>query len=261
MKNLKLFFSFWKLNLLSELEYKTSFFIQVVMMVLNDIMYFLVWIFLFAKFQTVWWLDKWQFATLLSINVMVFAIIHIFFAWYEKIWNIIENWNLDSHLLLPKNLLFRLYCSKTSASAIWDLIYAFMIMIFIPNLSLVLVLKIIFFSIIWSMAFLWFMTIFWALSFYIWSSRNLYRAMLESLLWPSHYPPKIFENVIFKIIFICIIPVYFTSFGLLEIILEFDFYKFIFILLWNIVFLSIWIFSFYNWLKRYESWNLVTTNV
>lgn len=107
MKTLILIFQFWKLNLLSAMEYKMSFFTQVFMMILNDFLFFTVWIFFFKIFGTIGWLKIWEYAIMLSIMVMVFWIVHTFFNGYYRIAQMIEEGKLDSHLLLPKNILVR----------------------------------------------------------------------------------------------------------------------------------------------------------
>lgn len=261
MWTIKIIFQFWKMNLLSAFEYKISFFTQVFVMIINDFLFFAVWIFFFKIFKTIWWLDIWKFAILLSIMVMVFWIVHTFFYGYLKIWQMIEDWKLDSHLLLPKNILVRLITSSMMTTAIWDIIYAFLLMLLIPNLTLFMVFQIVFYSIIWSFTFIWFMLIFVSLSFFIWSSKNIVRWVMESLLWPSHYPPAIFDWTILKYIFMTIVPVYFVVFWQFELMLDFNFEKFIFLILWSLSFVIVWISVFYSWLKRYESWNMINTNI
>lgn len=261
MKTLVLILHFWKLNLLSAMEYKLSFFTQVFMMVVNDALFFLVWVFFFKIFWTIWGLDIWKFAILLSIMVMVFWIVHTFFNGYYRIGQMIEEWKLDSHLLLPKNILVRLITSSMMVSAIWDIAYAFLIMFLIPNLTFLIVLKIVTFAIIWSFTLIWFMLIFTSLSFFIWSSRNIIRWIFDAILRPSHYPPWIFEWTILKYIFMTLIPVYFIVFAPFELILNFSFEKLLFLIWWSIFFVFLWSRVFYIWLKRYESGNMINTNI
>lgn len=261
MKTISLMLHFWKLNFLSALEYKMSFFIQVFMMIVNDALFFFVWILFFKIFGTIGGLDMGHFAILLSIMVMVFWIVHTFFAGYYKIWMLIEEGKLDSHLLLPGNLLVRLTTSSMMTVAIGDILYAFLLMFLIPNLSIFIVVQIIFYAMIGSITFIGFMLIFTSLSFYIGSSRNIVKWMFEWLLWPSHYPPGIFEGTILKYILMTILPVYFMVFAQFELVLEFRLEKFLFLIWWSIFFLALWSFVFYRGLKRYESGNMIQTNV
>lgn len=238
-----------------------SFFIQIFMMIVNDFLFFLIWIFFFKIFWTIWGLDYGTFAILLSIMVMVFWIVHTFFNGYYRIWTMIEEWKLDSYLLLPKNILVRLIASSMMTVAIGDIIYSFMLMTIIPDVNAFIILKIIFYSLIWSVTFIWFMLLFTSLAFYTWSSKNLTKWIFESLLWPSHYPPWIFDWTILKYIFMTIVPVYFVVFGQFELMIEFSIKKFLVLIGWTLFFLFLWTFVFYKWLKRYESGNMVNTNV
>jgi ABC-2 type transport system permease protein len=261
MQTIKIILHFWKLNLLSALEYKLSFFTQVFMMILNDFLFVFIWVLFFKIFWSIWWLDIWTFFILISIMVLVFWIMHTFFWWYSQIGYLIENWKIDSHLLLPKNILIRLIVSWLMISAIWDVFYSFIVMCFIPNLTFLMVIQIIFYSIIWSFTFLGFMIIFNSLSFYIWSSKNIVTWMFEWVLWPSHYPPWIYDGSFLKYVFLTILPVYFIIFWEFKLILNFDFLLLLKLLLASIFFLSFWFFVFYKWLKKYESWNMINTNI
>jgi ABC-2 type transport system permease protein len=252
---------YWKLNFLSLMEYKVSFLVAIVSMILNDILFISIWYMFFLKFWNIWWIEFWTFAVLLSIFVLVFAIIHIFFCGYQNIWLLIEQWKLDSQLLLPKNMLLRVLASKMDASAFWDLIYAFMLMIFIPNLTILLVLKMVFLAIFWAMTFLWFFLIFNSITFYIWSSRNLTRGIFDAIMWPTHYPPWVFEWSFLKVIFLTILPVYFIIFLPFELSLNFTLEWFLILFFWSLSWLVLWVFIFYKWLQRYESGNMMYTNV
>ncbi|NDK08436.1 hypothetical protein EOM39_04295 [Candidatus Gracilibacteria bacterium] len=261
MQTIKIILQFWKLNLLSAMEYKVSFIIQVFGMIINDFMFILVWIFFFKIFKTLGGLDIGTFAILLSIMVMVFGIMHTFFNGYSKIVSMIEEGKLDSYLLLPKNLLIKLLASSMMTSAIGDLIYAFLLMFLIKDLTVFRVIEIIILSIIGSITFLGFLLIFISLTFYIGSSKNIIRGAFESILGPSHYPPGIFNGTILKYLFMSIIPVYYVVFGQFELVLNFSLLLLLKLIMGSIFFLSLGVFAFYRGLKRYESGNMLNVNV
>jgi len=258
---MKILLQYWKLNFLSLIEYKLNFLIEISSMILNDILFVSIWYMFFMKFWSIWWMNFWEYAILMSIMVIIFAYVHIFFWNYQSIWIMIEEWKLDSHLLLPKNILLRLLSGKMITSAFWDLIFWIMLMFFIPNLTILIVFKILILSFIGSLVFIWFLLIFVSLSFYFWSSKNLIRWIFESILWPSHYPPNIFEWTVLKYLFMTIIPVYFVVFLPYELVSNFSFIWFIYLILATLLFLSLWVTIFFRWLKRYESGNMINTNI
>ena len=53
MKELKFLLAVWQANLLSVMEYRISFITQVLGMMLNDFMYFAIWIIFFQQFKDV----------------------------------------------------------------------------------------------------------------------------------------------------------------------------------------------------------------
>lgn len=258
---MKIILQYWKLNFLSIIEYKISFLIQFLSMIINDILFVSIWYMFFMKFWTIWGMNFNNFAVLMIIMVFVFAIVHIFFWWYYSLPIMIEQWKLDNHLLLPKNILVRLISNYMMVAAFWDLIFWFMLMYFIPDFSFLLVLKIIVVSIFWAITFLWFLFIFWSLSFFIWSSKNLLRWVFEAVLWPSHYPPWIFEWTILKYIFMTILPIFLIVFLPYNLVIDFSIEWFLVLIFWSLFFLFLWFFTFYKWLKKYESGNMLNTNV
>ncbi|MFA5917138.1 MAG: ABC-2 family transporter protein [Candidatus Gracilibacteria bacterium] len=261
MQTIKLILHFWKLNILSAMEYKVSFIIQIIGMIVNDFMFFLIWVFFFRIFGTLGGLDIGKFAILLSIMVMVFGILHTFFNGYSKIGMMIEEGKLDNYMLLPKSLLVKLIVSSMMISAIGDILYSFLLMFLIPNLTIIMIFEIVFLSIIGSFTFLGFMLIFISLSFYIGSSRNIIRGFFDAILGPSHYPPGIFDGTILKYVFMTIIPVYFTVYGQFELVLNFTLGGLIKLILGSIFFLSLGTLIFYKGLKKYESGNIINVNV
>ncbi len=253
--------NFWKVNLLSAMEYKTSFVLQVFLMIVNDTVFMFVRYFFFQKFGNIWWTDFYGFLPLLSIEVMAFAFFHVFFGWYKKIPELVMNWWLDSYILRPKNILLTILINWMSISAIGDFFYGIALMMFLPNITIWLWLWMIFLSFFGGMVFLGFLLIFISMAFFIWSSRELFDAVFQSVMWPVHYPPKIFDWTILKYIFMSIIPAYYVWFLPYELALSFSWLKLMILIFAAVFFLSLWSMVFYLWLKKYESGNAINVNL
>lgn len=187
---------------------------------------------------------------------------HIFLYGSRKIGEIIMQGQLDVHLLLPKNILLRILVSGFSISAIWDLLYGIGLLFLIKDLTIIFVIKVIFVSICAGIIFAGFMVIFESLAFWIWSSRELSRGIFEAILGPSHYPPGIFKGMVFKVMFMTIIPVFFVAYLPYEIVsFEFTLQKVLLLLAATLFFASLWTFVFYRGLRKYESGNLMNLNL
>ena len=259
---LKLVFHIRKLNILSALAYRTSFIIQVISMIINDTVMIVLFYFFFSKFGTIGGMDFQGYIKLLIVILWWYCVMHIFLYGSRKIGEMIMNGSLDAHLLLPKNILLRILISGFSVTAIGDLLYGIGLLFLIKDMTIVFGIKLLFVSLCAGIIFTWFMVIFESLAFRIGSSRELSRGVFEAVLGPSHYPPGIFNGMIFKVLFMTIIPVFFVSYLPYDIISsEFTLRK-ILLLLWAAIFFW-WLgsFVFYRWLRRYESGNMMNINV
>jgi len=58
-----------------------------------------------------------------------------------------------------------------------------------------------------------------------------------------------------------VIPVYFVVFLPYELAVNFDLLWFFKLLIVSLLFLSLWILTFYKGLKKYESWNMLNINI
>jgi len=258
----KLVFHIWKLNILSALAYRTSFIIQIVSMIINDTVMIVLFYFFFSRFGTIGGMDFQGYIKLLVVILWWYCVMHIFLYGSRKIGEMVMNGSLDAHLLLPKNILLRILISGFSVTAIGDLIYGIGLLFLIKDLTIVFGIKLLFVSLCAGIIFTWFMVIFESLAFRIGSSRELSRGIFEAVLWPSHYPPGIFNGMIFKVLFMTIIPVFFVAYLPYDIVSsEFTLRKTLLLLWAAIFFWWAWTFVFYRWLRRYESGNMMNVNL
>ena len=259
---IKLVFHIRKLNILSALAYRTSFIIQVISMIINDTVMIVLFYFFFSKFGTIGGMDFQWYIKLLIVILWWYCVMHIFLYGSRKIGEMVMNGSLDAHLLLPKNILLRILVSGFSVTAIGDLLYGIGLLFLVKNLTIVFGLKLLFVSLCAGIIFTWFMVIFESLAFRIGSSRELSRGIFEAVLGPSHYPPGIFNGMIFKVLFMTIIPVFFVAYLPYDMLSsQFTLQK-ICMLLWATLFFG-WLgtFVFYRWLRKYESGNMMNINL
>lgn len=261
-KTIKILFNFWKLNLQGAMAYRVSFLIQVLSMLINDAVMIVLFYFFFQKFGIIWGMDFQWYIRLMVVIIWWYCVMNILFFGSRKISEKIVSWQLDWDLLLPKNLLFRLMVNGVNVTAFGDLLYGIILLFFIQWLTLTFLLKLAFVSIFAWITFTWYMLIFESLSFWIWSSRELSRAVFEAVLWPSHYPQWIFQGMFFKVLFMSVLPVFFVAY-LPYNMLSFDFSltNVLILVWWSVFFFGLGYRLFYKWLKRYESGNTINLNV
>ena len=207
-------------------------------------------------------MDFQWYIRLLIVIIGWYSVMHIFLYGSREIGEMIMNGSLDAHLLLPKNILLRILSSGFSITAIGDLIYGIGLLFLIKNLTLMFIVKVAFVSLCAGIIFAWFMVVFESLAFRIGSSKELSRGIFEAILGPSHYPPGIFNGMIFKVLFMTVIPVFFVAYLPYDIVSSgLSIQKILLLLGATIFFGWLWIFVFYRWLRRYESGNMMNVNL
>lgn len=176
---MKTLLSFYKYNLLSAMEYRVSFIVLVVFMILNDCFFFSIWYFFFQKFPTIRGVTFEQFLPLICVFVLIFAIMHIFFNGYRRISTMVSEGQLDNELLLPGNVLLRILSSSLDTSAIGDMMYAFLLLFLLPHVTMIFIFKMVLFAFLGAVVFLGFMIAIHSLSFRLGNIGELARAMFE----------------------------------------------------------------------------------
>lgn len=263
MKNhLKLAYTFRKLNIQWAMAYRVSFLAAITSMLLNDVVMIMVFYLLFQKFGTIGWLDFQWYLKLDVVVITVYSFMTIPFFWSRKISDKIVNGQLDSDMLLPKDLLLRLITNGISMSAYGDLLFGIIALFFIKGVTLLFLIKLVFVWLLGWLTFTWFMLIFESLGFWIGSSRELTQAIFNVMLWPSMYPEKIFEWSFFALLFKTVLPVFFVIYLPYNMLtLDFSLINTIILISVSVFFFGVWYFLFYKWLKRYESWNAINVNM
>lgn len=247
-----------KLNILSIIAYRKSFLIQSFAMIFNDLIMIIVWYFFFKNFWTIGGLDfQWYIILLIAIQ-WGYCVMNIFFEWSRRISEKIMNGQLDSYLLLPKNILLRIICHGVNFTVIWDLVFTIWLLFFVKGIGLLFIIKLIIVSICAWLTYTWFMVAIESLWFWMGSSKELSRATFEAIIWPAFYPQWIFTWLFFKILFLSVLPVALIAYIPQEILATgFSRQNAALLVWWSIFFCSLWTFTFYRGLRKYESWNMI----
>ena len=128
-KHLRIFASYFRLNLASALEYRASFFTQAFGMALSNSSFIFFWWIAFGQIGGV--IAGYTFEDVLFIWAVTstgFGLSHILFANAANLTRLIVTGELDAFLLQPCNVLMNVLCARTNLSAYGDLAYGFIIM-------------------------------------------------------------------------------------------------------------------------------------
>lgn len=208
--NLKLIFSYLKLNVKKEWKYKSSFFMQIIMMILNDAFFIIQWYVIFQLIDNIGGYKFNEVLLLWAIAAGAFGVSHMFFSGAWSIKDLVYEGKLDVYLTQPKNVLLNVCCSQTEVSSFGDIAYAYIVLIIIGapwQWYLILAPVIVMAGLIYVSIFVCWVTF----CFYIKNGDAPARSVEGTINKADIYPPAIFSGVV-RILFFTIIPTFFITF-------------------------------------------------
>ena len=260
MKELKFLLAIWKANLLSAMEYRGSFLSQAIGMMVNNFMYFVIWIIFFDRFQDVrgWGLSDMY----LTFGVLAssFGLVSILFGNAFNLSEIISKGRLDYYLSFPRPVLLHAVASRMIASGAGDFSYGFLSYGLSGYFSWEGLLRFVFATLLAAVVFAAFLILIQSLSFWLGVMSNLSALALNALLTFGIYPITLFDNYA-KLILFTIIPAALMGAVPAEFIRAFTWQTLAELLVGAIVFLFVAIAVFRLGLKRYESGSAIQVEV
>lgn len=253
--NLKLIFSYFKLNLKKEWKYKPSFFMQIIMMILNDLFFIIQWYIIFQLVDNIGGYGFNETMLLWAISAGGYGFSHTFFAGAWNIKDIVYDGKLDVFLTQPKNILVNVCCSSTEVSGLGDMLYAFVVLAIIGApwyWFLLMVPAMICAGLVYVSVYV----VYVSLCFYI-KRGDAVAKSVEGTLKAGNYPPAIFNTVV-KGLFFTLIPTFFYTFVPAQyFFLTPNIWWILGMLAVTIVWVVLAFISFKQGLKKYNSGNLM----
>lgn len=125
LRELKFLVALWKTDLAGLMEYRAAFVTQAIGMILNDGVYFLIWIIFFDRFKDVrgWGLS--DMFLVFAVSASAFGLAGTLFGNAFSLAEIITGGRLDYYLSLPRPVLLHLLASRTVPSGPGDFVYGF----------------------------------------------------------------------------------------------------------------------------------------
>lgn len=208
--NLKLIFSYFKLNVKKEWKYKTSFFMQILMMILNDLFFIIQWYIIFQLVDNIGGYGFNETMLLWAMAAGGFGFSHAFFGGAWNIKEIVYDGKLDVFLTQPKNVLLNVCCSTTNISAIGDMIYSFVVLAIIGapwHWYILIIPAMVLSGLVYVSAYV----VYVSLCFYIKGGDAVAKSMESTLNKVGNYPSAIFNGAV-KALFLTFIPAFFYTF-------------------------------------------------
>lgn len=260
MRELKFLLAVWKANLQSAMEYRVAFLTQIFGMMLNNFMYFAIWIVFFQRFKDVngWKLgDMWvTFGVLAS----AFGLVSLLFGNAFNLGDIIMKGRLDYYLSMPRPVLLHTVASRMIGSGMGDFTYGFISYALSGTFTWDGLVRYVLATLLAATVFASFLILIQSLAFWLGLLNNFTNLMVNAIITFGIYPATLFDNTA-KFILFTIIPAAFMGIVPAEFIRAFTWESLGELLLGAVVFLLLAISIFGLGLRRYESGSGIQTEV
>lgn len=244
-----------KYALMREMLNKGTFLTNVTFMILNNACFIVQWIVLYSLKDDVGGYTFKQVLLLWGIAAGTYGFSRFFFKNAFSLADTINNGKLDAYLVQPKNVLLSAITTGVEASAIGDLIYAY-IMLFLYGFTVTGFLLYTFFIILGGFMLAAIAVILGSLSF--WFNKSDVVADVGNSLMTNFatYPDGIFKGLA-KILLFTIIPVGIINYLPINVLSSFDIGKLMIVLGTTIFLVSLAFIIFFKGLRKYSSTNLM----
>lgn len=239
-------------NFRRTLVFKWAFLITLLLTVLKQGLFLISWHFFFEKYPTV---REWDFSHMVLMYAIVcfcIGIVETFFYGLKELPRYIENNELDTFLLQPKNIVLNIALSKIDISAVGEMVTGIVLIYYVGYFSwaLVLILGL-------SVLFMFSLFLYFAsFAFFMKDAKDFIRELIMNAIIMASQPNVAYQGA-FKMLTFTIIPVAFLSYFPIEYIRTGTLSHLLYATLGTVLFFFAAYGLFYWGLKRYESGNMM----
>lgn len=260
MRHIKFILAVWQTNLQSVMEYRASFLTQVIGMMLNNLIYFAIWIIFFNRFEDVNGWDVNDMFITFGVLASSFGLVALLFGNAFTLSDVINNGRLDYYLSMPRPVLLYAISSRMIASGMGDFTYGFISYGLSGQFTWDGLLRFILAILLAATVFVSFLILVHSLAFWAGVISGFSNLMFNALLTFGIYPITLFDNYA-KLILFTLVPAALVGAVPAEFISEFSWQALVKLLLGAVIFLGLAISVFNLGLKRYESGSAIQVEV
>lgn len=248
-----------KYNVMRELLNKATFISNIVFMMLNNASMIIQWLVLYSLREDMGGYSFKEILLLWGMASATFGFSRFFFERAFHISRLINEGKIDSFIIQPKNILISICTSGISISAIGDLLYGYIMLIFY-GLSIKTFILFTYFVITGGIIITCISIILNSLSF--WFSNTTTVSVLGNRLMCNFatYPDGIFKGIAKALLF-TLIPVGISNYIPVHVIVNFDLNLFLINTCVCIFLIYFAFIIFYRGLRRYSSSNLMSSRI
>ena len=210
MRELKFLLAVWKANLLSVLEYRVSFITQAIGMMLNNFIYFAIWIIFFERFKEVrgWGINDMYIT--FGVLASAFGLVALLFGNAFTLSDIINQGRLDYYLSLPRPVLLHAVSSRMISSGMGDFTYGFISYGLSGQYTWDGFLRFVLATLLAATVFAAFLILIQSLAFWFGMLSGFTNLMVNAIITFGIYPTTLFDNYA-KLILFTLVPAAFVG--------------------------------------------------
>jgi len=260
MRELKFLLAVWKANLQSVMEYRIAFLTQVIGMMLNNFIYFAIWIVFFDRFNEVrgWGIND-MYVTF-GVLASSFGLVSLFFGNSFMLGDIINNGRLDYYLSLPRPVLLHAVSSRMISGGMGDFTYGFLSYALSGQFTWDGLFRFVLAILLGAVVFASFLILVNSFAFWAGVVSGFTNLMSNAIITFGIYPYSLFDNYA-KFILFTIIPAALMAALPAEFIVQFTWQTLARLLFSATIFLGLAATVFRLGLRRYESGNAIQVEV
>ena len=258
-KQFKVSFLSIKYAIVKEMLNKTTFFSNIIFMILNNASFIIQWLVLYSLKDGIGGYTFKQILILWGIAASTYGFSRFFFKNAFNLSDMITKGKLDAYLVQPKNVLISSITSSVETSAIGDLLYGY-IMLFVCDFSIKNFLLFTLFTVTGGLILVSISIILSSLSFWLKKSDIISDTGNSLMNNFATYPDGIFKGVA-KILLLTLIPVGIVNYIPVKILSNFDLELTLLVLFIAIIAVLLAFLIFNKGLKRYSSSNLMSSRI
>lgn len=254
--HLSLLRKYFVFNLKCSMEYRTSFIMQVIGMIINNSSFLFFWWVIYRNVNSISGYTFGDTMLLWGLASSTYGFNYIIFGNVRDLTSIIINGGLDSYLIQPKDIVLNVCASRTEVSAWGDLLYGYILIIISGNINIRTFALFTLFTITGGLIAFANSLMVNSLALYLGNIESTKRIFEMFFVTFATYPEGIFGKYL-RALFYTLLPVGFMVFLPVVAMRNFNIIIALIVLSATAIYLLTAYFVFYNGLKRYESGNLM----
>jgi ABC-2 type transport system permease protein len=249
-----------KLNLASNMEYRSSFISQIVGMFINNGIYFVFWLLFFDRFGEIRGYQIDEIFMLFAVLTLSYGIAFTFAGNVQMLAYLVAQGRLDYYLALPRPVLPHLIFSRMGQMTIGDLAFGIIAYLFTGRFDLTSIILFVVVTTLAAVLFVAFGVIVGSLSFYIGNSGMLSDRLMQTLITFGLYPFGLFQGIV-RLVLLTIIPAAFVGAVPVQIVQLHDLEALALLVGVAVLSVAVMLTVFQRGLRRYESGSAININV